>query len=79
MIELRDLYQELIIDHGRKPRNFGRLLDANHIKEGYNPLCGDTLNIYLQEKEGIINDVRFEGSGCEISVDSASLMTEAIK
>jgi len=78
MSELRELYQELIIDHGRKPRNFGKLETANHIKEGYNPLCGDQLTVYLCEKDGIVTDVKFEGVGCAISMASASLMTQAL-
>ncbi len=79
MSELRELYQELIIDHGRKPRNFGKLETANRIKEGFNPLCGDKVTVYLQEKDGVINDVKFEGVGCAISMASASLMTQALK
>lgn len=79
MSDLRELYQQLIIDHGRKPRNFGTLADANHIKEGYNPLCGDQLTLYIKEHDGIIDDVRFEGQGCAISTASASMMTEFIK
>ena len=79
MSDLRDLYQQVIIDHGRNPRNFGRLAAANHIKEGYNPLCGDRLTIYLNEAGGLIREARFEGSGCAISMASASLMTEALK
>lgn len=78
-MSLRDLYQEIIIDHGKTPRNFGKLSDANHSKEGNNPLCGDKLKIYLREQEGIVQDLRFEGSGCAISVASASLMIEAVK
>ena len=78
MSDLRDLYQQVIIDHGRKPRNFGRLANANHVKEGYNPLCGDRLIIYLYEEDGLIREVSFEGSGCAISMASASLMTDAL-
>lgn len=77
--DLRDLYQEVIIDHGRRPRNFGPLPDANHRAEGFNPLCGDRLTLYLKVAGGIIEDARFEGAGCAISTASASLMTEALK
>lgn len=78
-MSLRELYQEMIIDHGRKPRNFGELPSANHCQVGHNPLCGDRLTLYLIEKDGVIEDVRFEGTGCAISVASASLMTEVVK
>ena len=78
MSDLRELYQELIIDHGRHPRHFGELDDANHIKEGYNPLCGDKLTIYMLEENGVIKNVSFEGAGCAISMASASLMTDAL-
>lgn len=79
MSDLRELYQELIIDHGRSPRNFGKLAEANHIKEGYNPLCGDKLTLYIEEKNGKIERIFFEGAGCAISMASASLMTEKLK
>ena len=79
MTDLRDLYQEVIIDHGRRPRNFGPLLGHNHHAEGFNPLCGDRLTLYLKVIDGIIDDVRFEGTGCAISTASASLMCEALK
>lgn len=79
MPELRDLYQELIIDHGRRPRNFGALADANHTAEGFNPLCGDRITLFVKTREGVIEDVRFEGTGCAISTASASLMSEALK
>lgn len=79
MSELRELYQQLIIDHGRHPRNFGSLDGANHTKEGYNPLCGDRLTIYLLEEDGIVKDIKFDGEGCAISMASASLMSGAIK
>jgi len=77
--DLRDLYQEVIIDHGRRPRNFGPLPDASHQAEGFNPLCGDRLSLHLKLVDGVIEDARFEGSGCAISTASASLMTEALK
>lgn len=79
MPDLRDLYQELIIDHGRRPRNFGALADANHTAEGFNPLCGDRITLFVKTHDGVIEDVRFEGTGCAISTASASLMSEALK
>lgn len=79
MSDLRDLYQELIIDHSRRPRNFGALARHNHRAEGFNPLCGDKLTLYLKVSDGIIEEASFEGSGCAISTASASLMTEALK
>ena len=79
MTELRDLYQQIILDHNKNPRNFGKLDTANRAREGYNPLCGDHLHVYLHVADDIISDVSFEGSGCAISKASASLMTAAIK
>ena len=79
MNELGDLYQELILEHYRRPRNFGRLDDANRTAEGFNPLCGDRLSLYLKVKDGVIEEVRFEGQGCAISTASASLLTEAVR
>ena len=79
MSDLRDLYQEVIIDHSRRPRNAGRLVQANHRAEGFNPLCGDRLTLYLRVAGGVIEAVSFEGAGCAISTASASLMTEALK
>ena len=79
MSDLRNLYQEVIFDHNRNPRNFGKLPDANYRADGNNPLCGDTLRLYLKIEGDIIADVRFEGSGCAISTASASLMTERLK
>ncbi len=79
-MDLQDLYQEVIVDHNRKPRNFGRLDNANHTAEGYNPLCGDRLTIFARvSDDGTIEDVSFEGEGCAISVASASLMTDHLK
>jgi nitrogen fixation NifU-like protein len=78
-MSLRDLYQEIIIDHGKKPRNFGQLQEANHCQVGHNPLCGDKLVVYVLEKNNVIEDLQFVGEGCAISVASASLMTEAVK
>ncbi len=79
MSDLRDLYQETIFDHYRRPRNFGRLKGANRTAEGYNPLCGDKITLYLRVEEGVIRDASFESSGCAIATASASLMTESIK
>jgi len=77
--ELRDLYRELILDHARKPRHFGKLEGATHTALGINPLCGDKLHLYLLvDDSGKICDAQFEGSGCAISVASASLLTESI-
>lgn len=78
-MSLRELYQEMIVDHGKQPRNFGALANASHYQVGHNPLCGDRLIITLIEQNGVVQDVRFEGAGCAISVASASLMTEAVK
>ncbi len=76
---LRELYQEVILDHNRRPRNFGALPAANHQAEGYNPLCGDQVTVLLDLVDGRIRDLAFQGSGCAISTASASLMTEALK
>ena len=78
--ELRELYQEVILDHGKHPRNFRHPEDANHSAKGNNPLCGDQLTIYLQvDGAGVIRDVAFQGRGCAISTASASLMTEVLR
>ncbi len=79
MFDLKDLYQEVIIDHNRSPRNFGKLENPTQVAEGYNPLCGDKLNLYLTTEDDLITDVSFDGSGCAISVASASLMTDSLK
>ena len=79
MFDLKDLYQEVIIDHNRSPRNFGKIENADKVLEGFNPLCGDHLKLYLNFEDGRIGDIHFDGSGCAISVASASLMTEAMK
>jgi nitrogen fixation NifU-like protein len=79
MNDLRDLYQDTILDHYRQPRNFGHLDNANCAAEGFNPLCGDKLSLYLRVRDGIIEDIHFEGSGCAIATASASLMTECLK
>ncbi|HXJ01489.1 MAG TPA: SUF system NifU family Fe-S cluster assembly protein [Micropepsaceae bacterium] len=77
---LRELYQEIILDHSRHPRHFGALTGANHVAEGFNPLCGDRVKVYLKvDDQDRITDVSFEGRGCAISVASASLMTEMLK
>jgi nitrogen fixation NifU-like protein len=79
MSDLRELYQALIIDHGRHPRNFHENIEANCVLEGFNPLCGDRLTLYVAEKNGVIEDISFIGEGCAISTASASMMTEALK
>ena len=79
MSELEDLYQEVILDHAKSPRNFHALKGANHKAEGYNPLCGDRLTVYLQIEGGTIREIGFEGSGCAISKASASMMTASVK
>jgi nitrogen fixation NifU-like protein len=77
---LRELYQEIILDHSRHPRHFGALAEANHVAEGHNPLCGDRVKVYLKTDEADrIADIAFEGRGCAISVASASLMTDMLK
>jgi len=79
MSELTDLYQEVILDHNKKPRNFHKLADANRSAEGFNPLCGDQLQLYVKVEDGMIRDIGFQGSGCAISKASASLMTSSLK
>ena len=79
MSELRELYQQMILEHSRKPRNFRTLEEADREAEGNNPLCGDRLTVYVHVEDGVVRDVSFEGSGCAISRASASLMTEAVK
>lgn len=77
--EIRELYQALILDHGRHPRNHKKLDSYTHCQEGYNPICGDRLTLYLRVENDVVVDASFEGVGCAISVASASLMTEQIK
>jgi len=77
--ELSELYQQVILDHNKKPRNFKRLEAANRTAEGVNPLCGDQLTVYLLVEDDMIKDVSFEGSGCAISKASASMMTQSVK
>jgi len=79
MSELTDLYQEVILDHNKKPRNFQKLADANRSAEGFNPLCGDQIQLYVKVEDGVIRDIGFQGSGCAISKASASLMTSTLK
>ncbi len=79
MSELNELYQQVILDHNKQPRNFRKLEGANRKAEGYNPLCGDRVVIYVQMEDGVIQNVSFEGSGCAISKASASMMTETVK
>lgn len=79
MFDIKDLYQEVIVDHNRSPRNFGKIDDADKTLEGFNPLCGDRLTLYLKTQDNNISDIAFDGSGCAISVASASLMTDAMK
>ena len=78
MSDLRDLYQEVILDHYKRPRNFGPLADADSHAEGYNPLCGDRVKVHLRMDGDRIAGISFEGAGCAISTASASLMTEAV-
>jgi nitrogen fixation NifU-like protein len=77
--ELKELYQQVILDHNKNPRNFKKIENANHFAEGYNPLCGDRLNIYVELEGGRIKDISFQGSGCAISKASASLMSSIVK
>ena len=79
MFDLKDLYQEVIVDHNRSPRNFGELGPPGRKLEGFNPLCGDRLTLYLDQDGDRIADIKFNGSGCAISIASASLMTEGVK
>jgi len=79
MSELSELYQQVILDHNKKPRNFRKLENANHTAEGYNPLCGDHLTIYVNVADDAVQEIAFEGSGCAISKAAASMMTQAVK
>ena len=79
MPDWRELYQELILDHNRRPRNFHRPAAANRQAQGYNSLCGDRVTLYLKLEDGIIADIGFQGAGCAISTASASLLTERLK
>jgi len=77
--ELRELYQQVILDHNKSPRNFKKLESANRTAEGYNPLCGDKIDIFLDVEGDIVKNISFQGSGCAISKASASLMSEVVK
>jgi nitrogen fixation NifU-like protein len=79
MSELSELYQQVILDHNKKPRNFHKLETANRSAEGYNPLCGDQLTVYMQLEDEVIKDVSFVGQGCAISKAAASMMTQSVK
>jgi nitrogen fixation NifU-like protein len=79
MSDLRELYQEVILDHNKRPRNFRTLEGANRTAEGHNPLCGDAMMIYVRLEDGLLRDVSFQGSGCAISKASASMMTDIVK
>lgn len=79
MDDLRELYQQVILDHNKNPKNFGKLEPANRTAEGYNPLCGDRIDLYLQVNDGVIQNISFQGSGCAISKSSASVMTTVLK
>ncbi|HEX8136157.1 MAG TPA: SUF system NifU family Fe-S cluster assembly protein [Pyrinomonadaceae bacterium] len=79
MSELSELYQQVILDHNKKPRNFRKLEEANRTAEGYNPLCGDQLTVYMLLDGDVVRDVSFEGQGCAISKAAASMMTQAVK
>jgi nitrogen fixation protein NifU and related proteins len=78
-MDLKDLYRDVILDHNRQPRNFGRIEEADRHAEGHNPLCGDRLSLFVRMNGERLEDIRFEGKGCAISTASASLMTEAVK
>jgi nitrogen fixation protein NifU and related proteins len=78
-MDLADLYRDVIVDHNRNPRNFGRLPPPCHCADGHNPLCGDELTVSIQLDGDVVRDVRFDGKGCAISTASASLMTESVK
>ena len=77
--ELRELYQEVILDHAKRPRNFHEMPEANRKANGHNPLCGDRATVFLHVEGDVVRDVSFEGSGCSISTASASMMTDALK
>ena len=79
MSDLRDLYQELVLDHGRTPRNYRAMEDATQHSVGFNPLCGDKLSLFLRIEGHVVRDVSFQGSGCAISTASASLLSESVK
>lgn len=78
-MDLKDLYRDVILDHNKRPRNFGSLAPPAHQARGHNPLCGDQLTVYVELDGDVVRDLRFDGKGCAISVASASLMSEAVK
>ncbi len=78
MSDLRDLYQQVILDHNRKPRNFRKIAGANRTAEGYNPLCGDRITVEVRVEDGIVKDAAFQGAGCAISKAAASMMTASV-
>ena len=78
MSDLRDLYQELILDHGKSPRNFKDMVAPTNEADGYNPVCGDKVRLYLQIEDGVVREATFQGSGCAISTASASMLTQAV-
>ena len=77
--DLNDLYQQVILDHSKSPRNFRKLDDANHTAQGHNPICGDNVTIYVRTEGDVVKDISFLGSGCAISKASASILTETLK
>ena len=79
MFDSQELYQEIVMDHNRRPRNFGSMTDSTATSEGFNPLCGDQITLFLKVSEDIVEDISFEGIGCAISKSSASMMTEGVK
>ncbi|HET8668660.1 MAG TPA: SUF system NifU family Fe-S cluster assembly protein [Terriglobales bacterium] len=79
MADLRELYQELILDHSKKPRNYREMPNANRKVEGFNPLCGDHFTVYMEMADGVVRDLSFQGSGCALSRASASMMTQVLK
>jgi len=79
VFDAQDLYQEIVMDHNRRPRNFGSIADSTSSSEGFNPLCGDQVTVFLKVSDEIVEDVSFEGVGCAISKSSASMMTEGVK
>lgn len=79
MSELSELYQQVILDHNKKPRNYRKLETPNRTAEGHNPLCGDQLTVYMQFDDGVVKEISFEGQGCAISKASASMMTQSVK
>ena len=79
MFDSQELYQEIVMDHNRRPRNFGSMTDSTATSEGFNPLCGDQITLFLKVTEDVVEDISFEGVGCAISKSSASMMTEGVK